>query len=91
MAKFFYPTVNGQSKAQILEMMKEELDSASWDEDSVIPEDFKIDKKKMTDKMCQTIVNELAVIYDEGVDTDEEDLNDERQEYFVDIYTKFFK
>lgn len=87
--KFFYPTNNGQSKTQLIELMEENLERAA--ENNELSEDFKVDKKKMTDKLCQTIVNELAVMYDEGVDTDEEDLNDERQEYFVDIYTKFFK
>lgn len=90
MAKLFYPTVNGQSKAQIIEMFEEEIEHASNFDDSV-PTDFTVDKKKMTDKLCQTIINELAVMYDEGVDTDEEDLNDERQEYFITIYDKFFK
>ena len=92
MSKIFYPTVNGQTKEAILQNLQDDVnDYFDREADHDLEDCVKLDPKKLTDQLAQTIVNELTLMYDEGVDTDEEDLVDEQLQYSYDIYTKFFK
>ncbi len=77
MAKKYYQNVSGQTAGSISQMFNEELEMYDVTHVKTTP-------KLFTAKLCQAFVNDLYTMYDMGVDTDEEDLNDERSDLIHD-------